>query len=132
MSDAHAVVESMCKSYARAVNAGDSAAYEQLFTPDAVRMPPGAEPEVGCGTIRRSEQATYDAVALTIQCVPRDVLPIGEGWIYAIADVEGHAVAHADGTKSSFGATKAWLLQQQASGDWLIARHIWNMKPQSA
>lgn len=132
MSDAEQVVASMCEAYASAVNAGDSAAYEKLFTADAIRMPPGEEPEFGRDAIRRGEQASYDNYSLTVQSTPRHVLQISDEWIYAIADIEGHAVAHADGTKSTFRATKAWLLQRQPTGEWLLARHIWNLKPSQA
>jgi ketosteroid isomerase-like protein len=67
---------------------------------------------------------------LSIRSTPADVVELGGSWIYALADVEGDYVAHADGAKSSFRATKAWLLQrQEASGEWLLSRHIWNMRP---
>jgi ketosteroid isomerase-like protein len=37
-------------------------------------------------------------------------------------------VAHTDGAKKAFQATKTWLLQRQPSGDWLIKRQMWNLK----
>jgi uncharacterized protein (TIGR02246 family) len=130
VAGAHDVVKAMCDAYAHAVNAGDSTAYGQLFTPDAVRIPPGSELEHGPEEIAKGEQASYDWGRLSIRSTPADVVEVGEEWIYALANVEGEAVAHADGAKSSFRATKAWLLQRQPSGDWLIARHMWNARPQ--
>ena len=128
-SHAEEVVTAMCVAYASAVNASDSVAYSKLFTEDAVRMPPGAEPERGRDEIRRGEQADYDAVRLSIRSTPADAVQAGDRWVYAIADVDGTATAHADGATSSFRATKTWLLQRQDSGEWLIARQMWNMKP---
>jgi ketosteroid isomerase-like protein len=120
----------MCDAYARAVNASDSAAYRKLFAPDAIRIPPGSEHEHGPEEISKGEQASYDEGRLSIRSTPADVVELGGSWIYALADVEGDYVAHADGAKSSFRATKAWLLQrQEASGEWLLSRHIWNMRP---
>lgn len=130
MSDAELVVKRMCEAYAEAVNASDSTVYSKLFEPDAVRMPPGEEPEEGRDAIRAGEQASYDVVELSVRSSPRDVVALPGDWIYAIADIEGHAVAHADGGKSFFRATKTWLLHRQSSGDWLIARQMWNMKPE--
>lgn len=130
MTDGEVVVMSLCEAYAGAVNASDSTAYSKLFESDAIRMPPGEEPEEGREAIRAGEQASYYLVELSVRSTPRDVIPLGDAWIYAIADIEGHAVAHADGTKSFFRATKTWLLHQQASGEWLIARQMWNMKPE--
>jgi uncharacterized protein (TIGR02246 family) len=126
---AYDVVKSMCDAYAEAVNAGDSVAYAKLFTPDAIRIPPGAELEHGPEEIRKGEQAGYDEAQLSIRSTPADVVDIGERWIYALAHVEGDVVAHADGSRSTFRATKAWLLERQPSGEWLLARHMWNMRP---
>ncbi len=129
MSGVEEVVESMCRAYASAVNASDSTAYSRLFTEDAIRMPPGADPERGRDQIRQGEQADYDAARLSIRSTPGDAIELAEQWIFAIARVDGTATAHADGAKSSFRATKTWLLQRQASGDWLIARQMWNLRP---
>lgn len=129
MSPPEEVVRRMCQRYAGAVNANDSAAYAKLFTADAIRMPPGSEPEYGPEQIRRGEQADYDVATWSIESAPGDVLEVADGWIYAIAHVEGTCIAHADGAKSSFRATKTWLLRRQDSGEWLIARQMWNLKP---
>lgn len=123
------VVSSMCRSYAAGVNANDSTAYAQLFTADAIRMPPGSHPEYGRDQIRHGEQADYDVAHWSIRSTPGDALQIADDWIYAIAHVEGNKTAHADGAKSSFQATKTWLLQRQEAGEWLIARQMWNLKP---
>lgn len=126
---AQEIVESLCRAYAGAVNASDSQAYADLFAADAIRMPPGRSLEYGPEQIRSGEQADYDAARLEVTSTPGDVLPIPDGWIYAIAHVEGSATAHADGARSTFRATKTWLLQRQDSGEWLIARQMWNLKP---
>ena len=47
MAHADEILEAMCQSYSSAVNASDSVTYAQLFTQDAIRMPPGANPEYG-------------------------------------------------------------------------------------
>ena len=123
------VVRSMCRFYAAAVNANDSVAYAELFSADAIRMPPGARPEYGRDQIRQGEQADYDVAHWSIRSTPGDALQIADDWIYAIAHVEGEKTAYADGAKSSFQATKTWLLQRQEAGEWLIARQMWNLKP---
>ncbi len=119
----------MCDAYAHAVNTADSAAYGRLFTPDAIRIPPGAELEHGPDEIAKGEQAGYDDYQLTISSSPVDVIDLGAGWIHALANVDGEAVARADGSSSSFRATKAWLLHQLPSGEWRLARHMWNVRP---
>lgn len=127
--NAYEIVKSMCEAYASAVNASDSDAYGKLFAPDAIRIPPGSELEHGPAEIAKGEQAGYDEGRLSIRSTPTDVLEIGDRWIYALAHVEGQFVAHADSSTSSFRATKAWLLERQASGQWLLLRHMWNTRP---
>ena len=123
------VVSSMCRSYEAAVNANDSEAYAKLFSDDAIRMPPGSRPEHGRDQIRQGEQGDYDVAQWSIRSTPGDAIQITDDWIYAIAHVEGTKTAFADGAKSSFQATKTWLLQRQEAGEWLIARQMWNLKP---
>ena len=127
-SYAEEVVKSTCVAYASAVNASDSDAYAKLFTEDAIRMPPGAEPERGREQIRRGEQADYDHARLRIRSTPVDAVLLADEWIYGIAQVEGTATSHADGAASSFAATKTWLLRRHPSGQWLIARQMWNVR----
>ncbi len=128
MTGAMEIVRSMCIAYASAVNASDSLEYSKLFTEDAIRMPPGREPEYGREQIRRGEQADYDAAKLSIRSTPADAVQASGEWVYGIAYIDGTAINHADGMTSSFRATKTWLLQRQASGGWLIARQMWNMR----
>ncbi|HEV3362931.1 MAG TPA: DUF4440 domain-containing protein [Acidimicrobiia bacterium] len=129
MSDADAILEAMCRSYSSAVNASDSARYSTLFTEDSIRMPPGADPEYGREQIQKGEQADYDLAKWNVAFTPRDALSIADEWLYGIADVDVSMVAHADGKTSDFRLTVTWLLQRQASSEWLIKRQMWNRKP---
>ena len=129
MSSPEEVVRSMCSAYEGAVNANDSVAYGRLFIPDAIRMPPGSRPEYGRDRIQQSEQSDYDAGRWSIRSTPVDALKVADGWIYGIAQVEGSSTAHADGATKNFRLTKSWLLHRQPSGEWLIARQMWNHQP---
>jgi uncharacterized protein (TIGR02246 family) len=129
MASADDVVAAMCERYASAVNTSDSMAYSTLFAADAIRIPPGSEPEYGPEQIRQSEQADNDSARWSIHSRPRDALQLSDDWIYGIADVDGSTIAHADGAQRTFKLTTTWLLHRQASGDWLIVRQMWNMKP---
>ena len=128
MNNANEVVNTMCQRYRAAVNANDSSAYGKLFAEDAIRIPPGSEPEHGPTEIAQSEQKDYDAANWSIESQPLDALQIGDESIYGVAQVDVTTVAHADGATRSFKATKTWLLQKQASGEWLIKRQMWNLK----
>ena len=129
MIDPIEIVEIMCERYQAAVSANDSVAYSNLFCTDAIRMPPGAELEHGRDEIAQSEQGDYDQATWTVQSKPLDALWINVDWVYGIAHADIQTVAHANGVEKSFKATKTWLLQKQSSGEWLIKRQMWSLKP---
>ena len=62
MTDPMAVVEKHCERYQTAVSNNDSEAYSNLFAEDAIRIPPGSEPEHGRDEIRRGEQSTMTSL----------------------------------------------------------------------
>lgn len=128
MTDAMEIIETMCERYSAAVSANDSAAYERLFCDDAIRVPPGSEPEHGPKAIACGEQGDYDMAKFTCKSRPLDALRIDDDRVYGLAEAAVTTVAHATGATKSFKATKAWLLERQSSGDWLIKRQMWNLK----
>ena len=129
MSDADEVLKAMSDAYASAVNAGDSAKYAMVFAPDAIRMPPGADLERGPEEIRKAEQADYDQAAWNVKFTPRDALAISEGWVYGIADGEVTITPHDGGEPQDVRLTVTWLYERQPSGEWLIKRQMWSLKP---
>jgi uncharacterized protein (TIGR02246 family) len=129
MPGADDVVKSMMERYTRAVNANDSAAYSKLFAADAIRVPPGSDPEYGPAQIAKSEQSDYDQARWSIKMTLIDALGLNEQWVYGLVHVDASLSFYADGKKAAKHATKAFLLQRQPNGDWLIKRYIWNLKP---
>ncbi len=130
MSEADEVLKAMAEAYASAVNAADSARYATLFAQDAIRMPPGAELEHGRDTIQQAEQTDYDNAKWNVAFTPRDALAITDDWVYGIADGEVMIVPHAGGEASNVRLTVTWLYErQQPSGEWLIKRQMWSLKP---
>ncbi|NJR37549.1 MAG: DUF4440 domain-containing protein [Leptolyngbyaceae cyanobacterium CSU_1_4] len=128
MVDANEVLKGICMRYQAAVSANDAAAYGKLFARDAVRIPPGSEPEYGVDEISSSEQKDYDVAKWTVQSTPLDALAIADEWVYGIAQANISTTTYADGTMNSFKVTKTWLLHREDSGEWLIKRQMWNLK----
>lgn len=127
MIDANEVLKTVCEKYQAAVSANDSAAYGKLFATDAIRIPPGSEPEYGPDEISKSEQKDYDVAKWTVQSTPLDALLIDDRWIYGIAQANVSTVSYTDGATNSFKVTKTWLLHRADSGEWLIKRQMWNL-----
>ena len=127
MTDAKAIVQNMCERYQAAVSANDSKAYGSLFASDAIRVPPGSEPEHGPEAIAASEQSDYETARWTITSYPLDALKIDDDWVYGLAEAKVMTVAHSDRAKTSFKVTKSWLIHRE-EGEWLIKRQLWNKK----
>ncbi len=128
MIDAKEVFKAMCDKYSVAVSANDSVAYGKLFAKDAIRIPPGSEPEHGPEEILQSEQKDYDVAKWTVKLIPLDALRIDDEWIYGIAQGNVNTASYADGTTNSFKTYKTWLLRREESGQWLIKRQMWNLR----
>ena len=128
MTDPKHVIETLCKRYQAAVSGNDSAAYGSLFAPDAIRVPPGGEPEHGPEAITRSEQSDYDVAKWTIRSRPLDAMLINENWVYGVAEADITVVTHADGASKSMTANKTWLVHREPNGEWLIKRQMWNYR----
>jgi uncharacterized protein (TIGR02246 family) len=128
MIDAMEIVETMCERYQAAVSANDSVAYGKLFCADAIRVPPGSEPENGPDAIAQSEQKDYDVATWRVRSRALDALRIDDDWVYGFAEADVTTVPHDGGATKSFKATKSWLLRRQPSGEWRIKRQMWNLK----
>ena len=128
MTDAMEVVETMCERYQSAVSANASTAYGRLFCADAIRVPPGAEPEHGPEEIAQSEQKDYDVASWSVRFRALDALRIDDDWVYGLAEADITTVPHDGGATRSFRATITWLLRREPSSEWLIKRQMWNLK----
>jgi len=129
MTEAKKVLESMCRSYARTVNASDAVAYSKLFTTDVIWMQPSTPIRHGRDEIVADFGGVLETYKVDIVMTPGDTIQITEDWIYGISHVDGVLIKKDDGSKSSFKFTVAQLIQRQASGEWLIRRQIWNDNP---
>ncbi len=121
------VMQAVMDRYARAVNASDSKAYADLFTPDAIRVPPGSEPENGREAIARREQSDYDMARWNIQMTLIEAIALGESWVHGLVRAQANVTFHKDGQRVAKQAIKSLLLEKQPSGEWLIKRYLTNL-----
>ena len=128
MIDANKILQELCDKYSAAVSANNSTAYGKLFAKDAIRIPPGSDPEHGPDKISQSEQKDYDVAKWACHSTALDALRIDDEWIYGIAQAKVNTISHADGKTNSFKVYKTWLLHREDSGEWLIKRQMWNLK----
>ncbi len=109
MIDAQKILQELCDKYSAAVSANDSTAYGKLFAKDAIRIPPGSDPERGPDEISQSEQKDYDVAKWTCHSTALDALRIDDEWIYGIAQAKVNTVSNADGATNSFKVYRTHL-----------------------
>ena len=131
MANSDQIANSICESYAKAINGGNASAYSNLFTPDVEWMAPGAPIRSGRQEIVDALEGAFGVNKLEIEMTPSEAIQVSPDYIYAISHVNGMLTAKADGTKSPFKFTVVQLIQRQESGEWLVRRQIWNNKPVS-
>ncbi len=128
VATAASVVRSLMERYAAAVNGSDPTAYAELFTPDAIRVPAGSDPEYGPEQIAATEREDYELARWTVRMRLIDAMAIGDKWVHGLVHADAQLTYHEDGSQDEKHATKSFLLERQPSGAWLIKRYMWNLK----
>jgi ketosteroid isomerase-like protein len=102
-------------------NAGDVDGLAELYTADAVVLPPGAPPVEGRDGLIAVVRGYLDAGAVTIDDPLEEAFVTGKGVAWGRGSFELYAE---DGT--SVGAGTYLIVYRLIDGRWLIHRHMWN------
>lgn len=102
-------------------NAGDVEGLAELYTADAVVMPPGAPPVEGREGLMAVVRSYLDAGAVTIDDPVDEAFVSGDDVAWSRGSFE---LFTEDGT--SVGAGTYLIVYHLVEGDWLIHRHMWN------
>jgi ketosteroid isomerase-like protein len=129
MPGADDVVKSMMERYTRAVNANDSAAYSKLFAADAIRVPPGSDPEYGPAQIAKSEQSDYDQARWSIKMTLIDALGLNEQWVYGL--VPRRCLSLVLRGRKEGGKTRHEGLSPAKAAEWRLADKTVHLEPQA-
>jgi ketosteroid isomerase-like protein len=106
-------------------NAGDYAATAALYTPDAVRYPPGADPQEGRAAIE-ADLPNYADLTIDLEIVGSED---ADGFVAAWGT---YALYPRTGEASDPVQNGPWMNVAIEGGDgsWLIYRDIWNLRQQ--
>ena len=103
----------------------DLTAKMNLFTSDAVLMPPGEPNVVGLQAIRAWHEAAWSQTNYQCSGTVDEVQVLGE-WGFVSGTFSG-VVTISNGTSSRDSGKFFNVVQRQADGTWKIARAIWNV-----
>ena len=123
-SDVEAIHELFRKRVATG-NAGDVAAWVDLFTDDAVIMPANRSTIRGKSAIREWEQKFADTFSAEGQILPVETVVAGD-WAFVRTSSIGTLVPKRGGAAIRIDGKELAVLQRQRDGSWKIARLIGN------
>ena len=123
-SDA-AVIDSVRQAHVAALNARDAEGWTNVFTADAVQMPPNAPANVGRANIRSWAKAFLGAFSVKFSLSVTELQVVGdraiESGAYTIA-----MTPDAGGPAMEDVGKYVTVYQRDAAGGWAVSQDIWN------
>jgi uncharacterized protein (TIGR02246 family) len=119
------VIESVRKAHIAALNDRDAAAWADVFTEDAVQMPPNAPANVGRANIRSWAEAFLRAFEAKFALSVAELQVAGD-WAF---ESGGYSIALTpDGDSRSIEDVGKYITvyRRLPTGGWAVARDIWN------
>jgi uncharacterized protein (TIGR02246 family) len=119
------MIDSVREAHITALNAGDAAAFADLFVADALQMPPNAPANRGKSAIRAWGDAFMSAFRLKF------ALSVAEVQLAADRAIESGAysitlTSHAGGPGMHDQGKYITIYERGSNGEWAISRDIWN------
>lgn len=123
--DQVAAVRAVTAAIIRADNAGDLEAVIELYTEDAILLPPGNAPIRGRPAIRQHYARLFRQNDLDVSIESEETRVAGE-WAFDRGRTRGQAQPKDGGPVVLIDDTYVMLLRRDAGRGWRIARLIWN------
>jgi len=117
------LIEARGDQLAQAMNSGDSETISQLYTEDALLMPPGSPQLLGRAAIREHWQGMIDAGVKDVEFNCHEAVELGDTAV-EVSSMSGTAPGEG-GSRVNF-AGKYIVVWRKCSDDWYIHRDIWN------
>jgi uncharacterized protein (TIGR02246 family) len=119
-----AVAEVLAK-YQDALNQSDTDAVMKLYASDGVFMPQNSPSSVGADEVRRTYDAVFKTIKLTVKFNVAEVVEMAPNWVFARTNSTGTVKVHATGTGGP-EANQELFLFQKIDGAWKIARYCFS------
>ena len=123
-ADEKAIAAVLAK-YQDALNQSNTDAVMKLYTADGVFMPQNSPSSVGAQAVRKSYDAVFDAIKLTVKFDIAEVRQLGPEWAFARTNSAGRVKVNATGETRAEGNQELFVFQK--IGDtWKIARYCFS------
>ena len=135
--DAHtqdlAAIEKALKQDIAATLSRDTTALTELWTDDAVRLGPPADPDIGKEAIRatneRFKAATPELRVLSYVPENKELKVMADGWAYVWGYFTASYMESPGGAVKRVRGTRLMVLKKQPDGSWKCARAMAVMNP---
>jgi uncharacterized protein (TIGR02246 family) len=117
-----AEIVEVLKGYERSLNASDVAGVVQLYTDDAVLLPPGAATAVGIDAVRAVYTGLFQALRLDLTFNVAEVNIVSSDWAFLRSASTGVVTVLADGAQVPSSNHELFVLHK-SHGGWRLARY---------
>jgi uncharacterized protein (TIGR02246 family) len=128
--DQESALRQVIADYQHFVNAGNGQGYTTLFTDDVVWMPPNSPDREGGSEILDAQVAAFSKFKFNVELTPTEVRALSEDWGLVLCTVRAVLTPRSEGDVVEMRLRGVFVMAKQPDGRWLIARQIWNQKPQ--
>ena len=118
-------VTAVLAKYQDALNQSNTDAVMKLYAPDGVFMPQNSPSSVGAEEVRRTYDAVFKAIKLSVQFKVAEVAELAPNWAFARTNSSGSVRVHATGAGGP-EANQELFLFQKIDGAWKIARYCFS------
>jgi ketosteroid isomerase-like protein len=123
--DADAIYKEMCDLYTLAVETGDLDLYVDVYTNDAVQIPPDAAVRIGSGQIRAAIEPALTSFNIVCPIYPQEARVIGN-WAFGWCDWSLSLTPKEGGATTTFDGRSIDILKRQPDGSWKFYMSCWN------
>jgi uncharacterized protein (TIGR02246 family) len=124
-------IADVIRRYQVALNANDLAGVVQLFTNDAVLLPPNAPTAVGSNAVRDAYAGIFQAIDLDLTFSLAEVQVVSPEWAFLRSTSNGTITVRANGAQVQSSNHELFVLHK-SQGHWKLARYSFSLVLPSA
>jgi uncharacterized protein (TIGR02246 family) len=118
-------IEALMENYVSGYQSKDVDSFVNVFTADAIRMPPNGTAIVGSDKVRAYYEDWFAKESLDVVVTPREIQVVGD-WAYAWGTYESSVtLTENEATRADRGKFLN-IYKKGADGSWRFHRNIWN------
>jgi uncharacterized protein (TIGR02246 family) len=117
-----AAIAAVLESYEQALNSSDVAGVVQLYTRDAVLLPPNAPSAVGIDAVRATYAGIFEASDIDLTFQIAEVRVVSPDWAFLRSTSKGFITLLANGTRIASSNHELFVLHK-THGGWKLARY---------